>query len=289
MELRFPSKKWCPWNGESELPRMKNGDTGVLVWWAGLCAVSLLNIFLWLRVAAPILRGRPEAFQKKQLLLSAIYVLGCGFRAALPRADVQRICLYDSWLSSVAVGRSVATVAELCFAAQWAFFLREASRSRPRSFAAIVSFLLVPSLTVAEICSWYAVLTTNFLGHAFEETIWAISAFLFTLSLVTLWKHSVPRLRPILGGAIACGMLYIAFMAWVDVPMYWGRWIADEAAGKSYLALLEGAKDVSSRWIVTYSWEIWRPEMPWITLYFSAAVWGSLAFVHSMKLMRDSG
>ncbi len=67
------------------------------------------------------------SFQRWQLLLSAVYVLGCAFRAIVPRADVQRIGLFDSWVSSVLVGRSVATVAELCFIAQWALLLHKIS------------------------------------------------------------------------------------------------------------------------------------------------------------------
>ena len=59
------------------------------------------------------------------LFLCAAYVFGCAFRSFLPRADVQRICLFDTWLSSVMVGRSVATVAEVCFAAQWAIVLHQ--------------------------------------------------------------------------------------------------------------------------------------------------------------------
>ena len=59
------------------------------------------------------------------LLLCAAYVFGCAFRSVLPRADVQRICLFDTWLSSVAVGRSVATIAEICFVIQWAIVLRQ--------------------------------------------------------------------------------------------------------------------------------------------------------------------
>jgi hypothetical protein len=51
------------------------------------------------------------------LFLSAAYVFACAFRSFLPRADIQRICLFDTWLSSVTVGRSVATVAEICFTA----------------------------------------------------------------------------------------------------------------------------------------------------------------------------
>jgi hypothetical protein len=59
------------------------------------------------------------------LLLCAAYVFGCAFRSFLPRADVQRICLFDTWLSSVMIGRSLATVAEVCFAAQWAIVLHQ--------------------------------------------------------------------------------------------------------------------------------------------------------------------
>src|SRR5262245_1523527 len=58
------------------------------------------------------------------VFLSAAYVFGCAFRAILPRADVQRICLFDTGVSSVFVGRSVATIAEICFVTQWAIVLR---------------------------------------------------------------------------------------------------------------------------------------------------------------------
>ena len=58
------------------------------------------------------------------VLLCGAYVFGCAFRSILPRADVQRIVLFDTWLSSVMVGRTVATVAEICFVIQWAIVLR---------------------------------------------------------------------------------------------------------------------------------------------------------------------
>src|SRR6516162_7053917 len=96
-------------------------SSGVATWWVTLCAVSVFNICGWRVSAAALIRRKvslPPAvyvFQRRQLLLSAVYVLGCGFRSILPRADVQRIWLYDSWMSSVLVGRSVATVAEMCF------------------------------------------------------------------------------------------------------------------------------------------------------------------------------
>src|SRR5580704_3146171 len=138
-------------------------STGLWMWWTALCAVSICNICGW-RMSAAALAGRKAAsrpavylFQRRQLLLSAVYVLGCAFRSILPRADVQRIGLLDSWVSSVMVGRSVATVAELCFVAQWALLLHKISKDAQATFGVVVAWLLVPLIVVAEMCSWYAV------------------------------------------------------------------------------------------------------------------------------------
>src|SRR6516165_394953 len=117
------------WNFLVYYHPIENMSTGVLVWWTGLYSVSVLNICGWRQSAAALARGKDEAqpavylFRWRQLLLSAAFVLGCGFRSILPRADVQRIGLFDTWVSNVMLGRSVATVAELCFAAQWALLL----------------------------------------------------------------------------------------------------------------------------------------------------------------------
>src|SRR6516164_2847723 len=75
-------------------------SAGVSLWWAGLCAVSVVNVCCW-RVSYSVLARRQSVapsdislFQWRQLLLSAVYVLGCAFRAIVPRADVQRIGLF---------------------------------------------------------------------------------------------------------------------------------------------------------------------------------------------------
>ena len=63
----------------------------------------------------------------------------------------------------------------------------------------------------------------------------------------------------------------------VDVPMYLRRWRAGIADGSQRLRPLEGLRDVSTRWIVTHDLAEWKDEIPWMSLYFSAAVWASLA------------
>src|SRR5712672_155285 len=102
-----------------------------LAWWWGLLTlVSIANIAVWFLLYRQ-LHEQPTGSLgstsgiELMLLLCAAYVFGCAFRSLLPRADVQRICLFDTWLSSVVVGRSVATVAEICFVAQWAIILHQ--------------------------------------------------------------------------------------------------------------------------------------------------------------------
>jgi hypothetical protein len=71
-------------------------------------------------------------------------------------------------------------------------------------------------------------------------------------------------------------VVYLAFLMTVDVPMYLKRWRADVARGNRGLNPLEGFRDVSTRWVVTYDLSEWRDEIAWMSLYFSAAVWASL-------------
>jgi hypothetical protein len=262
-------------------------SSGVAAWWTSLCAVSVFNLCGWRLSAAALARRKATVepavyrFQRRQLLLSAVFVLGCGFRSIVPRADVQRIGLDDSWVSSVLVGRSVATVAELCFVAQWALLLHVTARDAGFRFGVAVSRLLVPLIVVAEVCSWYAVLTTSYLGNTVEESIWALAASLVVVSCLALWPRCRAASRPLLAAAVALGVAYVTFMCTTDVPMYASRWLADEARGREYLSVAQGFRDVWSRRNVTFEWDAWREEIPWMTLYFSAAVWCSIALVHA--------
>jgi hypothetical protein len=63
----------------------------------------------------------------------------------------------------------------------------------------------------------------------------------------------------------------------VDVPMYVNRWRTGSADGAERLTPLQGLRDVSTRWVVTHDLAEWKDEIPWMSLYFSGAVWSSLA------------
>src|ERR1700691_6466677 len=197
----------------------------VAIWWGFLLAVSAFNIVLLLGLRTAYLRNpfdTPSGALALEplLLLCAVYVLGCAFRSVLPRADVQRICLFDTWLSSVMIGRTVATIAELCSAAQWAIVLYALGKVANSDTAKNIAKAIVPIIVVAEICSWYAVITTNFLGNVLENSLWTITFLLIGVALARL----VPRFRGVAQFAIAAAIAgiaaYVVFMATADVPMF---------------------------------------------------------------------
>jgi hypothetical protein len=265
-----------------------------MAWWAVLCGVGVVNVCAWHRTALRVARESASAepsvwqFQRRQLLLSAVFVFGCTFRALLPRADVQRLCLIDSWLSDVLVGRSVATAAELCFMAQWALLLYYGARAVGSPFGVAVSRVVVPLIAVAEVCSWSAVLTTCYLGNVAEESIWVLSAALLIVACAVIWWRCRAARGPFLAAALGLGALYVVFMCAVDVPMYVTRWQADEASGRAYLTVSRGLHDAWSRRVVSYSWADWRAEVPWMTFYFSVCVWWSLALVRAPRVEPDA-
>jgi hypothetical protein len=253
----------------------------VAVWWGALLAVSIANIALWLWLSGCYRqRARTDAglFRIEWLLfLCAAYVFGCAFRSVLPRADVQRICLFDTWLSSVFIGRSVATIAEVCFVIQWAIVLRYLARLAESDTARNISTMIVPLIVAAECCSWYAVVTTSYLGNAVENSLWAVTFLLIGAALLRLLTRFRGAAQLAIGAAVAGIVGYVWFLYAIDVPMYFARWQADLASGKEPLGLLAGLYDLNTRWAVSHDIAHWQDEIAWMSLYFSLAVWSSLA------------
>jgi hypothetical protein len=121
------------------------------------------------------------------------------------------------------------------------------------------------------------VLTRNSLGNAIENSIWAASFLIVGIGVCRL----LPEFRGPVGVALVVAIIgiagYLAFLATVDVPMYLTRWQAERSNGIGPLSLLEGLRDASVRWVVTHDIAEWKDELAWMSLYFSAAVWASLA------------
>src|SRR4029079_18881491 len=144
------------------------------------------------------------------LLLCAAYVFGCAFRSFLPRADIQRICLFDTWLSSVMLGRPIATVAEVCFVAQWAIVLHQLGTLTETGMTLVAAWVIVPLIVIAECFSWHAVLTRTDLCYAVAHSIWALAFLMIAIGLCPLSLRFVGVVREVLVVAIAGIAGYLA-------------------------------------------------------------------------------
>jgi len=254
-------------------------------WHASLRAIAVLSIALWSAAAVAVARASSQFASEigcdVQLLLSAAYVAGCAFRSFLPVVDIPRIVLVDHRLSSVSIGRSVATVAELCFAAQWALLLHRLASLSGSPSGETLSLAIIPLILLAEGCSWYAVLTTGQLAHAAENALWGLSA---ALVLAAVWVIGPLRLAaldvPVILWCLG-GIAYVAFIFGYDVPMYWSRWRADRARGHRHLSIRAGLLDTCGRRSVSYRWEDWKEEVLWMTLYFTFGVWSSISLIYT--------
>jgi hypothetical protein len=262
----------------------------VVSWHALLCAIAALNLAVWSLAAIAVTHAQTAnhlhgGVGLVQLLLSAGYVLGCAFRSVLPVYDIPRIVLVNSRLSSVMVGRSIATVAELCFAAQWALILHRMALLSASPTGIAISLLIVPLIVIAEGCSWYAVLTTAQRAHAFENSIWGFTAALVIASLLLMAPHRVAGLyMPTLAWCVG-GAAYVAYIFLFDVPAYWSRWRADQSSGRQYLTLAQGVIDTWRTRNVSHSWEVWKTEVLWMSLYFTLGVWCSVSLVYASIIL----
>jgi hypothetical protein len=256
----------------------------VAIWLGSLTALAALNIAVWVSIARfPSLR---TPYAETQLLLSGIYVGVCGFRSVFPRVDLERICLWDTWLSGILLGRTVATIAEVCFAVQCALFVRRLSQIVGIPALNAASDLFLPVVIVAEFACWYAVLSLNHIGHAIEESLWALMMLALSAATGTAALAARGPLREML---ILCFLTYgvgAALTTVFDVRMYLRRWRKN--AAERQLTLATGLHDSLRRWHPTSAWHVWREEVPWMTLYFSFGVWTSLAMVLLERLYAAS-
>ena len=250
-------------------------DQKLTLWLCSLAALTAFNVGLWIWIARSAPLSKP--YVMTQLLLSGVYVGVCGFRSLFPRVDLERRCLWDSWLSTIMLGRTSATIAELCFALQCALFVQRLSAITGLASLGVGAHIFVPVAFFAELVCWYAVLSLNHIGHAIEESLWALLMLFLSATFATAAHaaHGPIRMMLIAGFVVygAGAGLTMAF----DVRMYVRRWRLQPAGG--YMTLVTGLRDSRHRRHPTLAWEAWREEVPWMTLYFSIGAWTSLALV----------
>lgn len=247
------------------------------LWWRFLCAIAVINILVWM--AAIWVRSDMQDFSLAQPILSGIYVMVCAFRSLYPRIDLERYCLFDTPVSSVVLGRSFATIAEICFSIQCALLINNLGVLLGSSAIIYISYLIVPIIVVAQVFCWYAAMTLKHFWHGAEELAWLVMVSLAAICFL----EGISRLTGfyqvlMIIGLFSCvGSAYI--MLYLDIPMYLSRMKDSSRLGLKYLSVKEGINDALSRRVQTSDWEVWKKEALWITPYFTVGVWLSIGMM----------
>ena len=77
-----------------------------------------------------------------------------------------------------------------------------------------------PLILLAETFSWYAVITTNYLGNTLENSLWAVTFLLIAVALLRLLNDFRGAARLAIGLAVVGITAYLVFLVVIDVPMY---------------------------------------------------------------------
>ena len=254
-------------------PRSKE----VVAWWRVLCVLSVLNIFLW----AFIWRFGPsdDPYSVIQLMLSGVYVFVCAYRSLLPRIDLERLVLFDSPLSSIFLGRSAATIAEICFGIQLGLLVHQLGAQAELPWVQNAAWVITLCTILAQVFCWHSILTLNHITQAVEELLWAVGLSWMAGLLAIIAMDTSGAVYGLAIAGMVGSIVFVAYVLLFDIPMYWRRFQGGRKTGLQYLTISQGVKDTIRRREQALHWEKWRDDALWLTPYFSIGVWVSMALV----------
>ena len=252
----------------------------VLQWNKGLSIISIVNLLF---LVYYYFSYDMKSIEKKMYILVFIYALVCSIRSIWPRLDNERICLHDNFMSKPIIGRTLATIAELSFAYLLLIFTKQiidfTKLDKNLSNMNLSTFFLI---VFAQIMCWVGVITKDTLWNALEESTWTVFALIFIYIYGSIFKKvynvnaknkkllMISKISPII---IILFIFYIIFMVNIDIPMYIRH--SKEYKGK-ILNLMDGLKELSICKKTTSLLKYWKDDIPWMSGYFTIAVWFSI-------------
>jgi len=255
---------------------LKSGrEVNALTWWRALSALGVVNICLWLSIwyFGP---AAAEPYYALQITLSGVYVFVCAYRSLFPRIDLERLVVVDSGLSNIFLGRSAATVAEICFGIQLGLLVHQLGGYAGLPWVQQAAWVITSCTVIAQVFCWHSILTLNHITQAVESLLWAaaFSWLAALLAIIAMDTHGVVHALAI-AGVVGSGA-FVSYVIVIDIPMYLRRFRHGKATGQRYLSLGQGARDAWTRREQSHSWETWRDDALWLTPYFSVGAWFSM-------------
>jgi hypothetical protein len=250
---------------------------GALTWWRALSVLGILNICLWIAIwiYSPIV----DSYYAMQIALSGVYVFVCAYRSIFPRVDLERLVVVDSPLSSIFLGRTAATIAEICFGIQLGLLVHQLGVYAGLPWVQHAAWIITICTIIAQAFCWHSILTLNHITQAVESLFWA-AGFSWMAALLTIVAMDTSGLVHFLAVAGILGSVaFVVYVLAVDVPLYIRRFRNGRDKGQKYLSISQGARDAWSRRELSHSWEHWKDDALWLTPYFSIGAWLSMALV----------
>lgn len=218
------------------------------------------------------------------LILVFLFVAVCAIRSIWPRTDSYKLCFYNNSISIPVVGRILATFAEMSFVTLLVIItniILDDSTDGSILFSILkkYNYLLIPMIFCAQIFCWIGVTTIRPIFNAIEESLWAVlgssKIIIFSLIYYNLINRTnlTPKINhikfisPII--IVSC-LFYVLFMVKHDIPMYIKRYRENK---DEPLNFIDGIKELSRCNKISQSYSDWKEEIPWLTLYFTFAVW----------------
>ena len=249
------------------------------LWLTFLELVSLINVCIYFAIAY----DRGFTFYT---MCGGLFTFACAYRACWPRVDIKRQVIFDTFASSIMLGRMAATVGEISFTFLYTKLLEEVvstcfSGQLTRFYIECIPWMLV----TAQIFCWLGVLSLHNAFHVIEEILWMLAGFIgmitFYDSLLDL-SSSAPTCEPPLNlrlFGLLLTILYVAYMVFFDLPMYVWRASLDNL-WIPWQGWKHNLNDALYRRHSTLKWEDWKEEVVWQSGYFSVGVWIALALAY---------
>lgn len=265
-------------------------DTSAKWWNRFLTIVSIFNIILVINYYY-LNKNIMDKNKLLILILVFIFVIVCAIRSIWPRTDSYKLCYYNNFISLPTVGRTLATIAEMSFVTLVVLItniILNDSSDGGKTFTILkkYNYLLIPMIFSAQIFCWIGVTTIRPIFNAIEESLWAIlgtskliifSYLYYNLINRTNLSPKLNHIKFICPIIIIFSLCYVLFMVFHDVPMYIKR---HKDKKNKPLTFIEGLKKLSKCDKVSKSYNDWKEEIPWLTLYFTFAVWATIIILY---------
>lgn len=237
-------------------------DIPVLFWWAGLCvAVTSLCVVAYNAPRSPASKdNRPNALWWSCFICCCTYL----YRSVFMHCTVERDCFWDTKLCSPLLGRAVACVGEIGLS----IVLMKVIRRPQKTFNIIISMVVL-----AELCSFIGVIKRHYLWFFLENSIWATCVGTMTASV---WNDPTYRTPAYVG------LLFVLYTLSEDLPMYYERFTSKTEEPGYHLGIVEGTLDALHCKTVSHDYDIWRPQMLWMTLNYTVAPVSSIVALYHL-------